>query len=64
MQLTMYNIHYQLMFLLYSPVTKPEMVQAENGYEKLEAELSTNLTITFTKTLATTKLIIELNCFT
>ena len=50
MQLTMYNVHYQLMFLLYSPVNKPEMVQAENGYEKQKAELSTNLTITFTKT--------------
>ena len=50
MQLAMYNIHYQLMFLLYSPINKPEMVQAENGYEKLKADLPTNLTITFTKT--------------
>ena len=50
MHLTIYNIHYLLMFLLYSPANKPEMVQAENRYEKLKAELPTNLTITFTET--------------
>ena len=50
MHLTIYNVHYLLMFLLYSPANKPEMVQAEDGYEKLKAELPTNLTITFTET--------------
>ena len=50
MHLTIYNVHYLLMFLLYSPANKPEMVQAEIGYEKLKAELPTSLTITFTET--------------
>ena len=40
---------YRLMFLLYSPVNNPDVVQTGNGYEALKAELPTNLTITFNK---------------
>ena len=40
---------YRLMFLLYSPVNKPDVVQTGNGCEALKAKLPTKLTITSTK---------------